>query len=260
MKTGLTTFARCLATSSLLIGTFSALAQQPTIILPASSSIGPDGIGATSSELLFSQPYCDFPGNTPQPRGVYSATSFAPVSPGVVDATMTKIFDLPVQSGCSGTQGAENYFVISLGAGGFKANSVYSTTPNGSGGDAVYRDGAPFINSITDSAPGHAGIAFDTVGSFNNALIVTTSAGVFGYDSGGNHLFTFLAPVNQAFFENAAVAPLTNTGALAAYTSPLTPSGEETAVSTPSPHIQRTDSSPCSSLRFLASSRKASNS
>jgi hypothetical protein len=206
VKTALTTFAKCFATGCLLMGTLPVLAQ-PTFIVPATGSIAPNGIGVTSSELLFSQPYCD----GVQPRGVYSATSFVSGGTGILDATMTEVFGLPVQSGCSAIQGAENYFAISPGLGGFTLGSVYATTPNGLGGDAVYKDGVSFIPSITDPAPGHAGITFDTVGTFNNYLFVTTPAGVFGYDSGGNLQLSFPAPVAQSAFESATVAPALNT-------------------------------------------------
>jgi hypothetical protein len=210
MKMKLNTFAKCFAAGSLLLGTLSALAQQPTFIT-APGGIAPNGIGATTSELLFSQPYCDFPAIPSQPRGVYSATNFVAGLPGQLNATATKLFSLPTQAGCSATQGAENYFAISSGLGGFTLNSVYATTPGLIGMDDVYKDGVLFIPNIHDNAPGHAGITFDTVGTFKNALIVTTGMAITGYSSTGALLFTFPAPVAQSAFESATVAPLSNT-------------------------------------------------
>jgi hypothetical protein len=207
MKTGLTTFAKCFGTGSFLLGTILAVAQQPSIITTtATGGMAPNGVGVTTNELLFSQPYCD----GVQPRGIYQATNFVSGGTGILDATMIKLFALPAQAGCSGTRGAENYFAISSGLGGFTLGSVYATSPNGSGGDAVYKDGALFIPSIADPAPGHAGITFDNVGSFNNYLFITTPSGVFGYDSGGNLQLTFPAPVATSTFESATVAPTGN--------------------------------------------------
>jgi len=104
---------------------------------------------------------------------------------------------------------AENYFYISPGLGGFAAGSVYATNPTSLSSDAVYKDGILFINAIPDSNPGHAGITFDTVGTFRNAMIVTTSSGVFGFNSTGFLLFSYPAP-GGFLLESATVAPLTN--------------------------------------------------
>jgi hypothetical protein len=206
MKTGFTTLAKYFAASVLLIGTFSTLAQQPTVILPTTASapngIAPNGIGATTNELLFSEPYCVVPG-TSQPRGIYSVTGLTP-SGSVLNGTVTKTVTI-TDNGC-----AENYFIISPGLGGFPANSVYSTNPSGAATDEVDKDGSFFIGGIADSAPGHAGITFDSVGSFSYALIVTTPNAVYGFNSAGAPLFTYPSPGSTEFLETATVAPLSN--------------------------------------------------
>lgn len=206
MKCACITFAKCFAASVVLLGSIATLAQQPTLITTtAPGGMAPNGIGVTTSELLFSQPYCD----GVQPRGVYQATNFVSGGAGVLDATMTELFSLPVQSGCSATQGAENYFVISPGLGGFTLNAVYATSPGSSTTDNVYVNGSLFISGILDDAPGHAGITFDSIGSFSNALIVTTPNAVYGFNSSGTQIFTYPTP-NNGEFESATVAPLTN--------------------------------------------------
>jgi hypothetical protein len=212
MNTGSTTLAKCFATGCLLFGTLSALAQQPTIITTtAGGGMAPNGVGVTTNELLFSQPYCD----GVQPRGVYQAVQpFGGASP-VLTATMTERFSLPAQSfttcGNAAQQSAENYFAISPGLGGFPVNSVYATSPNSATTDAVLKDGAPFISSIADSAPGHAGITFDSVGTFGNALIVTTPTAIYGFNSAGTQIFNYTtALLSSTEFESASVAPNSN--------------------------------------------------
>ena len=202
MTTRLARFTIGILTAT-VIGTLSAQTQ-PTIITPTAASapngIAPNGIGATTSQLLFSQP---FGTAAPQPRGIYSATNFTP-SGAVLNTTVTKTITLPT------TTDAENYFVISQGFAGFTAGATFSTNPSSANTDAVFRNGAPFINGIPDSHPGHAGITFDTVGTFQNALIVTTPSGIFGFSSVGALLFAYLSP-SGFFLESATVAPLTNT-------------------------------------------------
>jgi hypothetical protein len=184
-----------------MIGTLSA--QQPTIILPTSTSapngIAPNGIGATTTELLFSQP---FGTGAPQSRGIYSATNFTS-SGAILNTTVTNTVTLPT------TMNAENYFYISPGVAGFAAGAVFSTNPSSGTTDAVFRNGALFLNGIPDQSPGHAGITFDTVGTFGNALIVTTPSGIFGFNSAGALLFAYPAPAGF-LLESASIAPLTN--------------------------------------------------
>jgi hypothetical protein len=107
------------------------------------------------------------------------------------------------------TLNAENYFIIAQGIAGFTAGSIFSTNPSSGTTDAVFKDGALFINGIPDSHPGLAGITFDGVGTFRNALIVSTPSGIFGFNSGGALLFAYPAPAGF-FLESVSVAPLTN--------------------------------------------------
>ena len=216
MKIEVSVIAKCCVISSLMMGTLSGLAQvDPTVIVPtpasAKNGIAPIGIGATSTKLLFSSPYCE---TQDQPRGVYSVTGLAPGVPGAVDpGTVTMQFSIPELGGCAG---AENYFAISPGLAGFPANSVYVTNPTSAGAntDVVLVDGNPnpFIKDIIDTQSGHAGITFDTVGTFANALIVTTPNAVTGYDStGAAALYVPLTGTPPAFLESATVAPISNT-------------------------------------------------
>jgi hypothetical protein len=211
MKSAMLTLVKCLSACSLMLGTFSAQAQQPTVILPTSASapngIAAIGIGVTATELLFSSPYCQ---TAMQPRGVFSVTALATGAPGTLNATLGPT-PIPIpEDGC-----AENYFAISSGLGGFPANSVYATDPTSSSGgtDTVFKDGTSFIMGVTDTAAGHAGITFDTIGTFSNALIVTTPNAVFGFDSTGAQLFKYPIPVTVTndYFESATVAPFSNT-------------------------------------------------
>jgi hypothetical protein len=208
MKIEVITLAKCFVISSLLMGTLSASAQQqPTIILPTTASapngIAPNGIGVTTTELLFSEPFSQ---TTGQDRGVYGMTALTG-SGLLMNGIVTETIPIPEHGQ------AENYFAISSGLAGFHAGSVYATNPTSAGGttDGVLKDGMVFIPSIPDSIAGHAGITFDTVGTFANALIVTTPNAVFGFDSTGMQLFTYPSPDPSKLFESATVAPLSNT-------------------------------------------------
>ena len=134
--------ATCFLTAT-VIGTMSAQIQ-PTIIQPTSTSapngIAPNGIGATTRELLFSQP---FGTAAPQSRGIYSATNLTP-NGAVLNATVAQTIPLPT------TANAENYFFISPGFAGFTAGAVFSTNPSTATTDAVFKNGALFVNGIPD--------------------------------------------------------------------------------------------------------------
>lgn len=183
-----------------LVTVTSCLSGQntPTVIVPT-SGIAPNGIGVTTSELLFSQPYC---ATATQPRGIYSITSLSSTgSPLSLSAVTSEIIPLAETSSC-----AENYFAISTGTGGFTPGAVYSLGWDANNTTAdVYKNGSVFITGITGYA-GHAGITFDTVGTFHNALIVTTTTNVFGYDSAGHLLFTYPVPSGN-LFESSMVVP-----------------------------------------------------
>ncbi len=197
MKNVLATLATSLACCTLMTGLGIA---QPTVINPSSGTIAPNGIGVTPNNLYFSQPNCT--GAAGQLRGVYSATNLTSGSPAWT-ATIGSVNSI-TDNAC-----AENYFFVSPGLGGFPAGSIYTTNPNGvANEDQVLKDGAIFINTVPDSAPGHAGITFDMVGTFNYDLIVTTPSGITFYDSTGaiQPLMTVAAPAN-VFLETATVAP-----------------------------------------------------
>ena len=85
-------------------------AATPAVITSAS---GPVGIAATTSELLFTQPYCSTAGVT---RGVYAVDT--------VTSTPALIATVPDGP----TACTENYLAISLGTGGFAQGDVFVTS------------------------------------------------------------------------------------------------------------------------------------
>ncbi|HLG97603.1 MAG TPA: hypothetical protein VKX49_14915 [Bryobacteraceae bacterium] len=188
-----------------LLGLISvAVGPAQTLLTPTTASapdgIAPNGIGATTGELLFSEPYCT---STGQPRGIYSVTSISGTSASVVETT-----PLPETTNC-----AENYLYISPGLGGFTAGDVYAAGWNSANtAGEIYKNGSAFV-PIPGPYYGHAGVTFDTIGTFKFALIVTTTSGVFGYDSMGNSIFSYPLSSQLAgsyVLESATVAPLSN--------------------------------------------------
>jgi hypothetical protein len=147
----------------------------------------------TPTELLFTQPYAvGF-----QSRGIYTENLAA--------GTASLLYSIP-ETGLP----AENYLAISPGLGGFTAGDTFvtgvSTTNNAF--DEVFKNGStPFINPIPNSQ-NHAGITFDSVGTFGYDLIVTPAGSVSGYDSTGTLKFTYPASANYGL-EGATMAPLT---------------------------------------------------
>jgi len=186
--------ARCWATMAVLIGAAGA----QTIIQPT-APIAPNGVVVTTSEAWFSQPYGI---GAPQPRGIYSVTDIAG-SGSLLSATVTKAFTLPTSTY------AVNQLALSPGFGGFAAGAIFATSPSSATTDAVYKNGALFMDGIPDIRPGNAGITFDAVGTFGYAMIVTTPSSVFGFNSAGTLLFAYPAP-SDFFLESARVAPMTN--------------------------------------------------
>jgi hypothetical protein len=73
----------------------------------------------------------------------------------------------------------------------------------------VFKNGStPFVNQLPNSQ-GHAGITFDTIGTFGNALIVTLQGSVEGYNAAAAATFTYNIPSGSQYsLEGAAVAPL----------------------------------------------------
>ena len=160
---------------------------------------------------------------TNQPRGIYHATGFAGVDPSLTAAvgiqTSITYFD---ETNCAKDgSGAENYLIISPGLPGFPAGSVYTTNPISTSADEVLvtSAGAPgspgvFVASVGDSAPGHAGITFDTVGTFGYALIVTTPTAIYGFNSSGAQTFKYPVTASGVLLESATVAPQSLSGGL----------------------------------------------
>lgn len=183
----------CVLACTATIG--AAVAAGQTVISATSSGntgAAPNGIAVTPSELLFTQPYCA--GN--QTRGIYNENLAA--------GTSSMISAIPETGAC-----AENYLAISNGQGGFTAGDTFvvgaSTTIPGD--SEVFKNGTtPFVDPVP-SSQGHAGIIFDTTGTFGFNLIVTAQAAVIGYNSAGAQLFNYPGPTGYSL-EGAAVAPL----------------------------------------------------
>ncbi|HWY46196.1 MAG TPA: hypothetical protein VNX70_02360 [Bryobacteraceae bacterium] len=169
--------------------------QTPTIIpLTSAGNIGaaPNGISSTSGELLFTQPYC----HGFQSRGTYKVNL-----PG---GGSTLVETIPEVGQCS-----ENYLVMSQGLGGFTAGDRYATGASitNPSNEAVYKNGSTLFIDMLPASSHHAGVTFDTVGTFGFDLIVTLEGSVRGYDSTGALKFTYAAP-SLYVFEGATVAPL----------------------------------------------------
>jgi hypothetical protein len=180
-----------------MFGAVLATAQTPAIITataPGNTGAAPIGIAATTSELLFTQPFCaGF-----QTRGIYSSD---------VVSTSALLSAIPEEGTC-----AENYLAISPGLGGFTAGDTFVTgvsTINPANTEVFKNGSIKFIEPIPNSKD-HAGITFDAAGTFGFALIVTAEGSVTGYDSTGTAQFTYPTPVGTDYvLEGAAVAPLT---------------------------------------------------
>jgi hypothetical protein len=190
----------CAANMAAMIVSANAQDPPPTII-PVSSAgntgAAPNGIAVTASELLFTQPFCA----GQQTRGIYKVTlpgggsTFVPPS-------------IPDMGQCS-----ENYLAISTGLGGFTANDTFVTGPsiNNPSNEAVYKNGSTLFVDALPASNHHAGVTFDTAGTFGLALIVTLEGSVNGYNSTGLLQFTYPLPTTGVVYvlEGATVAPLT---------------------------------------------------
>jgi hypothetical protein len=185
------------------VAALTASAQQTPTIIPVpsagNSGAGPNGISVTASELLFTQPFC--PGS--QVRGTYKVTIATPIA----NSTSTLLDSIPENFSCPGS---ENYLTISTGLGGFIAGDRYVTgasTTNPTN-EAVYKNGLLlFIDGIPASNH-HAGITFNTAGTFGFDLIVTGEGSVTGYNPVATPQFQYPAPMGYVL-EGATVAPLT---------------------------------------------------
>lgn len=192
----------------------------PAKIIPNAGA--PIGITATTTQLLYSEPYCQTTPGTRVINSVNPATSAITLFATLPDEIAAASLSIPNQLTTCG----ENYFAVSTGAGSFLnfAGDVYvnvfSYTGTGpfvlsntilrypsSGGPAS--SAVVFANSATLGTLGnHAGIIFDTVGTFQNAAIVTGEQGVIGLNASGTVLFKYPNP-GSLILENAVVAPIT---------------------------------------------------
>ena len=183
----------CAATLAAL----TASADTPPAIIFATSAgntgAAPNGIAVTASELLFTQPYCaGF-----QSRGIYKEN--------IAGGTSSLLSSIPEVGPCS-----ENYLTISPGLGGFTAGDTYSTGASTTSpvNEEVFKNGSTKFVDMLPASNHHAGITFDTAGTFGSDLIVTAEGSVNGYDSTGTLKFTYPAPTSYVL-EGATVAPLT---------------------------------------------------
>jgi len=197
--------AKLSITSLWLISVCSA-ATAPAVISTGPNGIGPVGLVATTSEVLYSHPFCQTVTNGRTINNL-SGSLFATLPDQIAGSNPDRT--------C-----AENYFAISPGLGGFSAGAVYvSAVVNqnpanpSSGTNVILREpgNTLFATLPAGFAPtNHAYVSFDTVGTFGFALIVTGNAGVIGYNSSGGVLFQYINPVSSITYalEGATVAPL----------------------------------------------------
>ena len=187
-------------TSTMLAATLaSGLLSAGTPVLITNSLKGTVGVAASTSQLLFTQPYCATAGVT---RGVYSVNT--------TTGTPSLYSAIPETGVCT-----ENYIALSTGSGGFSAGAAYVTS-----GGAIYvvppggGVATPFL--ITGDAlsgpDGHSGIGFDTVGTFGNRLIFTSSDGVWAITAAGVSTKLSGGFGANVFIESPAVAPLAGFG------------------------------------------------
>ncbi len=199
----------CQFTSAAILAVATASAQT-VIPLTSAGNTGaaPNGIAANSTELLYTQPYCS--GN--QTRGIYKMN--LPLGSGTpYDSTLLNT--LPETGACS-----ENYLAVSTGLDGFTAGSTYATgsSTTNSANEAVYRNGSLFIDNLPASAH-HAGVTFDTTGTFVFNLIVTLETSVRVYNSAGALVASYPVPTTLGPYvlEGATVAPFRASHALPAF-------------------------------------------
>jgi len=158
--------------------------------------------------LLVTQPFCGTPvagGSTGYQLKAINASG-----------TVTTFANLPNQGpagfGHTGIECYENHVVVSTGLGGFKAGDVFVTQ-----GQRVVKISGGVVTPAFANIPGitdtHTGIAFDTVGTFCNRMIITGQNGlIYLVDSLGNAqqysaLTSAISTTTQVAVESAAVNP-----------------------------------------------------
>jgi len=194
-------FAKTLSVSAMVAGAiFAQTVPNSTISEPA-----PIGISASTSGVLFSQPFCDNQttiNGTTVARGVYTVGGTSPTVP------------LPTSPSCT-----ENYFAVSTGLGGFTANTAYIAGLTSSGTPVIFEaplSGGPLTVfsplPVAGTSSPHTALTFDTVGTFGFGLIATGSNGIEVLNSSGSVIATYPNPANgTALLEGATVAPLSYT-------------------------------------------------
>ena len=190
---------------------FAVDPNPPAVISPTSASaptgIAPNGIAASGSRVFFTQPFTD--GSMSQPRGAYTIT----VPGGAVSTVSTIPAGNPPP-----LMGVESSItVVSSPAGsGFTPGDIYTTGVSNSGAcgagtfDAVYKNGSstPFIDCLVSTNSKHQiDVRFDTVGSFNGAMIVTDDSNIALYNSTTTMLASYTGP-SGFVLQASAVAPL----------------------------------------------------
>lgn len=186
-----------------LFATTLAADTQPTVIKPTSTpytfanGIAPNGLAVEPNGILFTQPFAD----GLQPRGTYSITT---------GGAVTMLGSIPTVAGIT----AENMLAIAppSSASGFTPGDVYANavSTTNSANDAVYKNGSstPFIDNLSASISQHnSALAFDTVGSFDGALIVTHDQTLGLYNSAGTLLASYSGPAGFVL-QSSSVAPL----------------------------------------------------
>jgi len=183
----------------------ACVAATPTIFSTLPNGAGPVGLAATTTQVLYSHPFCQ------TVTGTRTINTLA----GTLYATLPDQF--------AGTNlfrtCAENYFAISPGLGGFPAGTVYVSAVIGqtasnpaSGTNVILREpgNTVFATLPAGFAPvNHAYVSFDTIGTFGFAMIVTGESGVLGYNSAGALVFSMTNPLPNVYaLEGATVAPL----------------------------------------------------
>jgi hypothetical protein len=164
--------------------------------MPSSStfvSVGtPIGVAVDTARLLYTQ---------------YVVTSSG--DPAIFSVSDTGVVSVFAPSFPSGAGSIEKYIDISPGLGAWASKAHYVYVTQGSEIYEITPDGAQ-VSLFATLPPGtvtHAGITFDSEGTFNNDMIVTDPGGnVFRVDSGGS--VTLVAPVGESPIEGPSVAPV----------------------------------------------------
>jgi hypothetical protein len=200
MTRNVKTFCMLFCATTLAATLAVAAGIPPTVISPTSTpyplarGIAPNWLGVIPTGIFFTQPFLD----GLQPRGVYSITTA-----GVVSLVQS----IPTVAGIT----AENGIAIAPGIGsGFTAGDVFGSgvSTTNSANDAVYKGGSLFIDGISASVSRHqTAIAFDRVGTFSGALIVTADTTVSLYNSAGTLLTHYTGPTGFVL-QASTVAPL----------------------------------------------------